>query len=81
MSQELAIYMQARPKAAFGAGLVHGEGLERSGRTHARTHVIMLIHEQHIRVVHATAGELLRELILDLNRDYQLQKRRNGPNP
>lgn len=43
------------------------------GRTHARTHVILLIHDLHIRVVAATTGELLRELILDPTTDYQPQ--------
>ncbi|MBX9246438.1 IS481 family transposase [Actinotalea ferrariae] len=60
------------------AGRLHHIGI---GRTHARTHVIMLIQDRHIRVVHATTGELLRELTLDPTRDYQPQKRRNGPNP
>lgn len=60
------------------AGRLHHIGI---GRTHARTHVIMLIQDRHIRVVHAATGELLRELTLDPTRDYQPQKRRNGPNP
>ena len=41
------------------------------GRTHARTHVILLIQDLHVRVVDAATGELLRELIIDPNRDYQ----------
>jgi transposase InsO family protein len=41
------------------------------GRTHARTHVIMLIQDRHIRVIHAATGELLRQLTLDPTRDYQ----------
>ncbi len=41
------------------------------GRTHARIHVIMLIHDLHVRVVHAATGELLRELTIDPRRDYQ----------
>jgi hypothetical protein len=30
------------------------------GRTHARTHVIVLVHDLHIRIVDAATGELLR---------------------
>ena len=41
------------------------------GRTHAGTCVILLVQDLQIRVVHAATGELLRELILDPNRDYQ----------
>ncbi|EFQ83958.1 integrase core domain protein [Aeromicrobium marinum DSM 15272] len=41
------------------------------GRPHARTHVILLIHDLHVRVIAATTGELLRELTIDLSRDYQ----------
>ncbi len=53
------------------AGRLHHIGC---GRTHARTHIILLIHDLHVRIVNATTGELLRELILDPNRDYQPQK-------
>ncbi|MCB2178008.1 MAG: IS481 family transposase [Actinomycetales bacterium] len=60
------------------AGRLHHIGI---GRTHARTHVIMLIQDLHIRVIHAATGELLRDLTLDPTRDYQPQRRRNGPNP
>jgi transposase InsO family protein len=45
------------------------------GRTHARTHVILLVHDLHVRVVNALTGELLRELTIDLNRDYQPHRR------
>jgi hypothetical protein len=31
----------------------------------------MLIHDLHVRVVQAATGELLRELTIDPNRDYQ----------
>jgi transposase InsO family protein len=41
------------------------------GRTHSRTHVILLIHDLDVRVVHASTGELLRELTIDTTRDYQ----------
>ena len=51
------------------------------GRTHARTHVIMLVHDLDIRVVHAATGELLRALTLDTSRSYQPTGRPPGPPP
>ncbi|MDX6267978.1 MAG: hypothetical protein QOD70_2718, partial [Frankiales bacterium] len=44
--------------------------------THSRTHVILLIQDLHIRVVHAATGELLRELTLDPSKDYQPQPKK-----
>ena len=41
------------------------------GRTHAGTHVILLTQDLHVRVVHAITGELLRELTINPDRDYQ----------
>ena len=41
------------------------------GRTHARTRVILLVQDLHVRIVHAATGELLRELIIDPTKDYQ----------
>jgi transposase InsO family protein len=41
------------------------------GRTYARTRVILLVHDLHVRVVNAATGELIRDLIVDPNRDYQ----------
>jgi hypothetical protein len=41
------------------------------GRTHARTHVILLVQDLHIRIISAATGELLRELTLDPARNYQ----------
>jgi transposase InsO family protein len=49
------------------------------GRTHARTHVLMLIHGLHIRIINAATGELLRELTLDPGRNYQPTGRPPGP--
>jgi Integrase core domain len=49
-------------------GRLHHIGI---GRTHARTRVILLIQDLHVRVIHATTGELLRELTLDPAKDYQ----------
>jgi transposase InsO family protein len=41
------------------------------GRTHARTHILLLAQDTHIRVINAATGELLRELTLDPTRNYQ----------
>lgn len=41
------------------------------GRTHTRTHVILLIQDLHVRVVNAITGELLRQLVIDPSKDYQ----------
>jgi transposase InsO family protein len=51
------------------------------GREHARKPVLALIADRYIRVVHADTGELLRELTLDPNRDYQPLGRPPGPRP
>ncbi|MEZ7125816.1 IS481 family transposase [Nonomuraea sp. AD125B] len=59
-------------------GRLHHIGI---GRTHARTHVILLIDDLHIRVANAVTGELLRELILDPARDYQPQVSPNKTKP
>jgi transposase InsO family protein len=42
------------------------------GRRHAGTHVRLLVHELHVRVI-TEDGQLLRELVLDPTRDYQPQ--------
>ena len=49
-------------------GRLHHIGI---GRTHARTHVILLVQDLHVRVVNAITGELLRELTINPERDYQ----------
>jgi transposase InsO family protein len=49
-------------------GHLHHLGI---GRTHARTPVLLLVQDLHVRVVNAATGELLRELIIDPTRDYQ----------
>jgi transposase InsO family protein len=49
------------------------------GRTYARTHVLLLVQDLHIRVIHAATGELLRELELDPTRSYQPTGRPPGP--
>jgi transposase InsO family protein len=57
-------------------GRLHHIGI---GRTHARTHVILLVQDLQIRIVDAATGELLRELILDPRRDYQPTGAPKGP--
>jgi transposase InsO family protein len=59
-------------------GKLHHIGI---GRTHARTPVLMLVRDLHIRVITAATGELLRELTLDPTRDYQPTRRPPGPQP
>jgi len=44
------------------------------GRTHSRTHVILLVQDLEVRVVNAITGELLRELTIDTTKDYQPRK-------
>jgi hypothetical protein len=50
------------------AGRLHHIGI---GRTHARTHVVLVIQDLHVRVVNAVTGELLRQLVIDPTKDYQ----------
>jgi transposase InsO family protein len=49
------------------------------GRTHARTRVILLVQDLHVRIIDAATGELLRELILDTTKRYQGTGRPPGP--
>jgi transposase InsO family protein len=51
-------------------GRLHHMGI---GRTHARTHVTVLVADLEIRIINAVTGELLRELTLD----HQPQRPRN----
>lgn len=51
------------------------------GRTHARTPVIMLVQNHHVRIAHATTGELLRELTIDPTRRYQPLNPQKNPEP
>jgi transposase InsO family protein len=59
-------------------GRLHHIGI---GRTHARTPVLMLIQDLHIRVINAVTGELIRELDLNPDRDYQPTGKPPGPPP
>jgi len=49
------------------------------GRAHARTHILLLARDTHIRIIHAATGELLRELTLDPTRSYQPTARPHRP--
>ena len=60
------------------AGRLHHIGV---GRTHAGTHVLLLVQDRHVRVIDAATGELLRELTIDPTRDYQPTGRPPGPAP
>ena len=57
-------------------GRLHHIGI---GRTHAGTLVILLVHDLEIRIVNAITGELLRDLTLNPNRDYQPTGAPKGP--
>ena len=60
-------------------GRLHHIGI---GRTHARTHVILIVHDLHIRVVNTASGELLCDLTLDPpSRDYHPPADHPGPPP
>ena len=51
------------------------------GTEHARTRVLKLVDDLHIRIINAATGELLRELEIDPTRDYQPLGRPPGPQP
>jgi transposase InsO family protein len=60
------------------SGKLHHIG---TGSEHARTPVLMLIQDLHVRIINAATGELIRELIIDPARDYQPLGRPPGPQP
>jgi len=59
-------------------GTLHHIGI---GRTHARTHIIMLIDNLDIRIINPDTGELLRRLTLDPSRNYQPQDKGHKKTP
>ncbi len=59
-------------------GRLHHIGV---GRTHARTHALLLVHDLEVTVINAATGELLRELTIDPTKDYQGTGRPPGPTP
>src|SRR3954451_3379313 len=60
------------------AGRLHHIGI---GRTHAGTHVLLLVQDLDVRIIDAVTGELLRALTIDPSRDYQPTGRPPGPAP
>jgi transposase InsO family protein len=58
------------------AGKLHHIGV---GRQHAGTEVLILTQDLHIRIISKATGELLRELTLDPDRDYQPTGKPAGP--
>lgn len=49
------------------------------GRTHARTHVKLLVHDLDVTVIDHATSQILRELTIDATRDYQPTGRPHGP--
>ncbi|WP_047691904.1 hypothetical protein [Kocuria sp. ZOR0020] len=60
------------------AGRLHHIGI---GRRYNNQPVILIAQNREITVIHATTGEILRELTLDPTHDYQPQKNTKSPNP
>lgn len=52
-------------------GRIHHIGI---GRRHAHTPILMIVHNLDIRIINPTTGELLRQLTLNPDRDYQPQR-------
>ena len=52
-----------------------------SAPTHHGTRVVVLAHDIEVRVVHATTGELIRQLTIDPTKDYQPLGIPPGPKP
>src|SRR5271155_4476387 len=48
------------------------------GRAHARTRVLLLVQDRHIRVINADTGELIRELTLNPDKRYQATGKPSG---
>jgi hypothetical protein len=59
-------------------GKLHHIGI---GREHARTPILLLVQDLQIRIIAARTGELLRDLILNPDRNYQPTGRPPGPTP
>jgi transposase InsO family protein len=60
------------------AGRLHRIGI---GRTHAGTHILLLVQDLHVRIINAATGELLRQLTLNPDRIYQPTGKPPGPPP
>ena len=57
-------------------GRLHHIGI---GRTHARTPIVLLVDDLHVRVINAATGELLRDLTINPDRDYQPTGKPHNP--
>jgi transposase InsO family protein len=51
------------------------------GKHHTGTYVVLLIDDLHIRIINAATGEILRDLTLNPNKDYQGTGKPPGPPP
>ena len=60
------------------AGKLHHTG---AGRTHTGTHALLLVRDLDVRIIDAATAELLRQLTLDPNRNYQPTGRPPDPRP
>jgi transposase InsO family protein len=49
------------------------------GRTYAGTYIKLLIQDLDVTIVNAATGEIMRQLVIDLDRDYQPTGRPPGP--
>ncbi len=52
-----------------------------TGSENARTPVLMLFQDLHVRILNAATGQLIRELTINPSRDYQPLGRPPGPQP
>ena len=46
------------------------------GQAHAGTHIKILIHDLDVTIIHATTGEILSEITIDLTRNYQPRRQK-----
>ncbi len=60
------------------AGKLHHIGI---GRTYTRTHITLLIRELDIHIINTDTGEILRQLTLNPDQDYQPQQHNETPEP
>ena len=51
------------------------------GKHHSGTYVMLLVDDLHIRIINAATGEILRDLTLDPDKDYQPTGKPPGPPP
>jgi hypothetical protein len=67
-------FTHSRPYHPQTCGVRHNSRLHHIGigRRHAGTTVLILVHDQHVRII-TSSGQLLRDFQLDPNRDYQPQ--------